>query len=332
METKFVKPFSSPQMVIRRRTLEKLGVYDGARVFNNGYYALLKDGVVMLYNYRCQQLFEDWELEDAWVAPNGYRLIKRKGEEMWMLYSSSGNKFYASGEKAAVFNQGCYTLVFLKQKGKAEWLFYDVNKNSILPKEQSVKTEEIEVRYDTTALGADRLMFILTSGGKAILQRINALFMEPVCQIPNVAFYEFLPDGSIVTSVQPMMREEGKDVVKVMPQACASVQLYSPDLKSCCQADGVVMFSSGMFFRCHGIEWFAFAGRYLVARGIYDLRLYAGVKPYNIGVEGGTSGKPVRAYKCTAEKVMLEYADKRYFIFNGTVVIHADLSQDVFLI
>ena len=46
----------------------------------------------------------------------------------------------------------------------------------------------------------------------------------------------------------------------------------------------------------------------------------------------GKDKTPVRAYKCTAEKVMLEYADKRYFIFNGTVVIHADLSQDVFLI
>lgn len=333
METKFVKPFSSPQLVIRKRTLEELGVYDGVRVFENGYYATLKDGEVKLYDYWNRQLYQDSVLEDAWVAPNGYRLIKRKGEEMWMLYSSNGNKFFASGEQAVVFNQGCYALVFLKQKGKAEWLFYDVCKNSVLPSVRKVIADEIEVRYDITAFGTTRLMFILTSGGKATLQPINPLYLKPSWQIPNVAFYEFLPDGSIVTSERALTREEGRDVVKVMPQACVTMQIYSADLKSCYSADGIVMFSSGMFFRCHGAEWFAFAGKYLIARGIYDLKLYAGVMAYNIGVEGTTSGiKPVKARECAMGKVLLEYGSERYFIFGGTMVARANGASDVFLV
>ena len=335
METNFVIPSLMPCVVMKKQTRRKIGVYDGARVFDNNYYALLKNGVVTLYDYIDRQLFADSVLEDVWVAPNGYRLIKKKGANEWELYDELGQKT-ATGERVAVFNQDGWALVFLKQRGKAQWHFYNVDKNSYLPSVKSVDADEVEVRYDVFAPYSSRLMFILTSGGKTALQFINLLSLKPYREIRNAAYYEFLPDGSIAVADKPLTRCEGLGFARVVPEEGGLMTVYSADHKRYFDSRGIVMFSSGVFLRYDGSCWRTYlADRSQFGKEVYGIELYAGLMSYHIGVSGKTAdGKPVKmtTYSEKDKKVLLEYVDKWLFIVGGKILVDAETGQDVFLI
>lgn len=324
METRFVKPFSAPQLVVRRQTGAHLGVYDGARVFENGYYATLKNGEVQLFDNYGQQLYKDSVLEDVWIAPNGYRLIKRKDAELWELFRSNG-KCCGVGERAAVFCHERLSLIFLKQKDVSVWRFYNVEKSSVQALERMVNADDVDVRFE------NQLLFILTLGGKHIMQYINLLYMKPEHEIGNVPYYELLPDGSVVVSKYPIQRYDGRFCVQIMPHVCADMQIYSPDLKSHFGVDGLVMFSSGLSLRKHGAEWRAFIGRRLIKRDIYDLQLRLVPDSSVVWIEGiNAEGKRVRMVADAPGKVLMEYGRERYFIFDNFVVACAEGTGDVF--
>lgn len=327
-----MKPFFLPRRVVNKQTGDSFGVFDGARVFGHKYYALLKDGVVKLYDHRNRQLYEDCELEDVWVAPNGYRLIKRKASECWELWNLVGD--CVEGERAAVFQQENICLVFLKLKEASRWCFYNVNKSSMMPSARYIDTEDVDVRYEKLASGCNRLMFILTSGGKVTLQRINMLFLKPEDEIRNVAYHEFLPDGSIVVADDLLTRTEARCSVQVMPSSGCKMTVYTPDLKSQFCSDGIVMFQSGVFLQLDDSHWRVYdATCRPIGSKIYDVKIYFGLMSYDIGIQGRTAdGLLVKIVARSAKEIFLEYADKRIYIIDGKMIVYANATEDVFLI
>ncbi len=335
METKFVMPFQFPRKVYRRQAKSLLGVFDGARKFDNGLFAVLKDGVVTLYrdvSYGKERvIFSD--LEDVFVASNGYILLKKKDVDEWQLYDSH-LKIYAMGERVAVFQDDSYCLVFLKQKDKPQWFFYNLCKNSFLPSRKVLDADEFDVRHDKFCPLDSRLMFIVTLDGKTILQWMNMLYLKPT-KILSAPYHYCLPDGCIAVAEKPFYIHEGYRVVKVMPSE-GVLEIYSADFKFKYCANGLAIVGKGVILRYYDEQWSLFVGNDLIKGGIVDVQMYAGVMAYHIGVVGKTlDGKTVKVLCYKDDKVIFEYGDERFFIFLDdalAVVVQADGMDDVFVI
>lgn len=336
METRFVKAFASPQMVVKCQPQQVIGVFDGARKFDNGTYAVLKDGVVTLYRtvYYSQDEVILSDLEDIFVTPNGYILLKRKDEDDWQLWDRN-KEILATGEKACVFQEGHWCLVFLKQKGKSEWIFFDVNKNSILPLMKKIEADELDVRYDNFSAISGRLMFIVTLNGKTILHKMDTLYLKPAKSL-EVPFYACLPDGKIVVADALPGAFGGRRVIQIMPQKGGVLSVYSKDFDFCYCTDGIAMVGTSAVLRLCDSKWSLFVGKKLVKDGILDLEMYAGVMAYAVAAVGRTAdGKPVKISSYAPGKVVLNYGDERFFIFDDVVnpvVVQANDTEDVFLI
>lgn len=335
METKFVVPFKSPLKVYRSREKSLFGVFDGARKFDNGMFAVLKDGVVTLYKNKsgCEPQVVFSDLEDVFVALNGYILLKKKGSDEWQLYDAHV-ELYATGEKAAVFQDGWYCFAFLKQKGSSQWLFWNLYKDCFLPSTKMLEADEIDVRYDKFGPYRSRLMFIVTLDGKTTLQRMDTLHMKSTVEL-SAPYYHCLPNGGIVVAENPVCVQEGRNVVKVMPDR-GVLELYSVDFKFKCCADGLAMVGKSVLLRYYDEQWALFVGDNLLKKDIIHLQMNAGVMAYAIGLKGQTfDGKPVKVWERYDETVVFEYGDERFFIVDGgisPVVVRADGMDDVFII
>lgn len=336
METKFVVPFKAPQKVYRRREKSLFGVFDGARKFSYyGMFAVLKDGVVTLYqdksNAEPKVVFSD--LEDVFVTLNGYILLKKKGADEWRLYDSH-MELYAMGEKAAVFQEDGYCLVFLKQKECSQWFFWNLYKDCFLPNTKILVADELDVRYDKFGPYSSRLMFIVTLDGKTSLQRMDTLYMKPTEILSSPCGY-YLPNGYIVIADQPFSISEGVRSQLIMPSN-GVLELYSADFKFKCCADGLAMVGKSVLFRyCDG-QWTLFVGNNLLKNGIVDVQLYAGVAAYYHAIKARTlDGKPVKVWARQDEKIVFECGEERFFIIDDSispVVVQADGMDDVFII
>ncbi len=324
METRFVKPFAAPQMVVRQQTGESLGVFDGARAFGTGYYALLKDGIVKLYDYRKQQIYGD--LEDAWVTPNGYHLIREKGSAKWKLFLSPG-KCRAEGDRAVVFAANGTALVFLKQSGVPEWRYFDVSKHSVAPKANCISADEIDVRQQR-----NKLYFILTSGEKNVLQYRTMFTLKLEGELSDVPYYAFLPDGSIAVAEKPLSCIEGPEFLHVTPSEGSVMTVYT-GLKFRFRSDGIVMTSSGVYLQRCGEEWSLFAGGRLVKDGIFNVVSYGTFMSCGRDTVGRTAdGRPVVLQACSPEDVMLDYAGEIFHILKGKKVICAGMGKGIVFI
>ncbi len=336
METKFVPTFASPRAVYKHCACHFIGVFEGARKFDNGKFALLKDGEVTLYRniaYAPEKVVFSG-LEDVFVAPNGYILLKRKGEGEWQLLDNN-QKVLALGEKVGVFQKESLCLVFLKQQGKAEWVFYDVNKNNFMPSERTIVADEIDVRYDCFSSTSSRLLFIIKLGGKTKLLRVTTLFFELAeeLEVPN---YYLLPNGDVVVSQNPFQIYEGYNSVKILPAEGEVLTVYSEKLAFDYCTDGIAFVGKVAVFRRLASKWNLFVGKKLVKDGIADLYPYVGVMAYPIGLEGQTSdGTSLTALVHGTDKVVVECGKERFFIFSDEVmpvVISANDVDDVFLV
>lgn len=326
METRFVKPFVAPQMVVRRHTKECLGVFDGARGFDKANYALLKDGVVELYNYRHQQLYGN--LEDVWIAPNYLFLIREKGSAKWKLISYGTRKCYAEGERAAVFCKGSTALVFLKQMRSNEWCYFDVSHHHYWPEAHCISADEIDVWEQR-----GNLYFILTSGEKTVLQYRSRFTLELLEEFPDVSSYACLPDGSIAVAEEPMTSIDGLEFRHVKPTEGHVMSIFSDDLDFRFHADEIVMTSSGAYLQKCGEEWSLFAGKFWVKGGIFDVESYAMYMSYGRDTVGRTAdGKPVVLIARSSKEVLLDYGGERFYLLNGGKVIHAEDGGNVFFI
>lgn len=326
METKFVKPSLYPVTVVKRTNKLVVGVFDGVRRFDNGSTALLKNGVVSVYSSVFQKRFDG--LEDVFVAPNGYTLLKRKGADVWQLVRLY-EEVIAEGEQVNVFQKGNFCLVFLKQRGKAEWLFYNVGEHSFLPSARTVVADTISVH-----LNDFQLVFILKLGGKTIIQKINTLYLKPEMQIDDAPFYVFLPDGSVAVSAQSLSCPETlSDICQVMPAEGEKMTVYSADFKKKLQADGLMICPSGAFFAKFGESWTFFVHWTQVKGEIYHLTLRSFVSSIGTDIQGKTAdGKDVYVDFCSPNKIFLDYAGERFFIFDERIIINANDVNDVFLV
>lgn len=337
METKFVVPFQSPQKVYRIRGKSFFGVFDGARKFDNGMFAVLKDGVVTLYgDAPSGRSYEVWaDLEDVFVAPSGWMLLKKRNSDEWQLYDRSKKGPYATGEKAAVFQEDWYCLVFLKQKGDSQWYFWNLYGKYFLPDTKILEADKFDVRYDKFGPYSSRLMFIVTLDGKKTLQRMDTLRVKPT-EILSAPYYYCLPNGLIaIDDNTPLKISEGRFSALVLPEK--KCKLYSAFFKFQELVCGVAVVGQAVLLRRDDGSWALFAGDELVKEGIVDVEMYYGVMSYAIGIQGKTpGGKNVDVFvRILDGKVVFNYGNERFFIFSGNrspVVVQADGMNDVFII
>lgn len=339
MDTKFVIPFQSPQKVYHCQSKSLLGVFDGARKFDSGMFAVLKDGVVTLYGElpegETQVVYSD--LEDVFVAPNGYILLKKKNSDEWQLSSLfMRRKSFITGEKAAVFQNAQYCFVFLKQKGKPQWFFCSMNKGAFSPTIREVEADEVEVRYDRLSLYHYRLMFILTLGGKTTLQLVDSVFLTTRDEL-SAPYYYCLPNGLIaIDDNTPLKISEGRFSALVLPEK--ECKLYSAFFNFQELVCGVAVVGQAVLLRRDDGSWALFAGDELVKEGIVDVEMYYGVMSYAIGIQGKTpDGKNVEVFVriLDGSKVVFNYGNERFLIFSGKdspVAVQTDEMNDVFVI
>lgn len=247
METKFVKTFLKPQTVVHQRSKKSLGVCEGAAGFGY-YYATMRDGSVTLYDYNGKVLYD--QLGDAWVAPNGYRLITRKNSALWELFTSTGKK-HDEGDHVKVLSKDRYTLLFLKQCESDVWHLYDLSENSFSPNVREYVAEDIEAFY-LKGLNENRLIFAMLQNGVYTLKGINQLYLRPKDDewAGNVPFFEILPGGCIAVSQEDISRLIIKTKTFVFWRVSSEneppLKMYSQKLRLEDNVKGFAIFHSGV--------------------------------------------------------------------------------------
>lgn len=329
METKFVCPFSARTEVIRRCDGRVIGVFDGVKKFESGYYALLKNGVVSLYSYNNQLVFD--KLEDVWVAPNNYILLKKKGEDMWQLYSSSRG-VVAQGERIKVYVQDGWRLVFLKQKDVKTWHYFDVGEHSYLPSAKILEADDVEVFYQKTGATFNRLLFILSADGKKAIQAIDSISLKAKITISDVCEYLLLDNGDIAVFKGVFRRRAVKLFTEIFPTQGELIDLYDQSFRLWIQAKAVITLSSELVFVCKSNgEWLLFAGDRLLKQGIAELKI--SLEWDGVVLLGKTfDGKQVRVSMASPDEVLLWVGDEFSYIIDGRFEVKPKGASDVFFI
>lgn len=252
METRFVKAFLKPQTVVHSRSRKNLGICDGAAGFGDYFYAVLRSGSVTLYDYDGKVLYDN--LDDVWVAPNGYRLIKKKDSVLWELFDPRGEK-KADGDKIKVMNDNGYNLLFIKQYHSDVWFVYDLCQYSIGPTPRKYAAEDIEAFY-LEGFRCCRLIFAVVENGTHKLWGINPRNLRPETSewVENAPFFEILPDGYIAVSQQDISAELIKANTFVFWRPSSEqelpARLYSHRLRLHDTVRGLAVFPDGVKFCC----------------------------------------------------------------------------------
>ncbi len=244
MESKFVKKFAKPRLVVCKKNLRTYGVCLGAQKFSNGSFALLNEDGVVLYD-NAGRLAEK-HLNDVYVFLNGSVLkqipVSSADKFCWRL-EISGMTMPAM--QAEVLGDDFVAL----QSETKRWQVIHFAKNQFQNQTFACfDVDEVKIFNGKDAAG---VVFALTCDGKTELQLKAAETGETVKRVDYGKYFAPLPGGWFLLSDnkwRPVVNEPDLFLAEDVSGGVANV--YDADLQLKQEAvSGVAMFANG-FYLC----------------------------------------------------------------------------------